>query len=141
MGPQGQRAPPPTRASVRRARTSCTRRRSSGSNLVMRALEPPALPTSIAAPSSPLLTPDEGGLAEQMGNLDDAILSYERALRTNPNSIAAMNSISSVLRTREDFPKAAEYLNAILKLDERNGEAWGCLGMPAGFPMRPSPSR
>ena len=68
-----------------------------------------------------------------MGNLDDAMASYERALRTNPNSIPAMNSMSSVLRTREDFPKAAEYLNAILKLDERNGEAWGCLGMPRGL--------
>jgi tetratricopeptide (TPR) repeat protein len=74
------------------------------------------------------LTRDEGNLAEQMGNLDDAMASYERALRTNPNSIPAMNAMSSVLRTREDFPKAAEYLNAILKLDERNGEAWGCLG-------------
>ena len=63
-----------------------------------------------------------------MGNLDDAMASYERALRTNPNSIPAMNAMSSVLRTREDFPKAAEYLNAILKLDERNGDAWGCLG-------------
>lgn len=70
-----------------------------------------------------------------MGNLDDAMASYERALRTNPNSIPAMNSMSSVLRTREDFPKAAEYLNAILKLDERNGEAWGCLGMRRGFPI------
>ncbi|AEO61745.1 hypothetical protein MYCTH_2071423 [Thermothelomyces thermophilus ATCC 42464] len=69
-----------------------------------------------------------GNLAEQMGNLDDAMASYERALRTNPNSIPAMSAMSSVLRTREDFPKAAEYLNAILKLDERNGEAWGCLG-------------
>src|SRR4051794_21509860 len=66
-----------------------------------------------------------------MGNLDDAMASYERALRTNPNSIPAMNAMSSVLRTREDFPKAAEYLNAILKLDERNGEAWGCLGVCA----------
>lgn len=63
-----------------------------------------------------------------MGNLDDAMASYERAIRTNPNSIPAMNAMSSVLRTREDFPKAAEYLNAILKLDERNGDAWGCLG-------------
>lgn len=69
-----------------------------------------------------------GGLAEQMGNLDDAMASYERALRTNPNSISAMNAMSSVLRTREDFPKAAEYLNAILKLDEGNGDAWGSLG-------------
>lgn len=63
-----------------------------------------------------------------MGNLDDAMSSYERALRANPNSIPALNAISLVLRTREEFPKAAEYLNAILKLDERNGEAWGSLG-------------
>jgi tetratricopeptide (TPR) repeat protein len=87
------------------------------------------------------LTRDEGGLAEQMGNLDDAMASYERALRTNPNSIPAMNAMSSVLRTREDFPKAAEYLNAILKLDERNGEAWGCLGAYAREKKNPSMTR
>jgi glucose repression mediator protein len=39
-----------------------------------------------------------------------------------------MNAISCVLRTREEFPKAAEYLQAILKLDNTNGEAWGSLG-------------
>jgi glucose repression mediator protein len=74
------------------------------------------------------LTRSLGNLAEQMGNLDDAMASYERALRTNPNSIPAMSAMSQVLRTREDFPKAAEYLNAILKLDNSNGEAWGYLG-------------
>ncbi len=40
-----------------------------------------------------------------------------------------MNSISLILRTREEFPKAAEYLHAILKLDNANGQAWGSLGM------------
>lgn len=63
-----------------------------------------------------------------MGHLDDAMACYERALRANPNSIPAMSGMSSVLRAREDFVKAAEYLNAILKLDDRNGEAWGSLG-------------
>ncbi len=53
---------------------------------------------------------------------------YEHALRANPHSIPAMNSISLILRTREEFPKAAEYLHAILKLDNTNGEAWGSLG-------------
>jgi tetratricopeptide (TPR) repeat protein len=75
-----------------------------------------------------------------MGNLDDAMNAYERALRANPSSIPAMNAMSLVLRTREDFPKAAEFLNAILKLDERNGEAWGSLGayldrLFAGYPL------
>jgi tetratricopeptide (TPR) repeat protein len=72
-----------------------------------------------------------------MGNLDEAMSSYERALRTNPNSVPAMNAMSSVLRTREDFPKAAEYLNAIIKLDDRNGEAWGCLGTLRSPPACP----
>lgn len=75
-----------------------------------------------------------GSLAETMntGNgaahLDDAISAYEQALRANPNSIPAMNAISLILRTKEDFSKAAEYLQAIIKLDARNGEAWGSLG-------------
>lgn len=63
-----------------------------------------------------------------MGNLEDAMSSYENALRANPNSIPAMNAMSLVLRTREEFSKAAEYLDAVLKLDPRNGEAWGSLG-------------
>ncbi|EGS23748.1 uncharacterized protein CTHT_0004500 [Thermochaetoides thermophila DSM 1495] len=69
-----------------------------------------------------------GQLAELMGNLDDAMGAYERALRHNPQSIPAMTAISCVLRTREEFQKAAEYLQAILRLDETNGEAWGNLG-------------
>ena len=71
---------------------------------------------------------DEGALAELMGNLEDAMSAYEHALRANPNSIPAMNAISLVLRTREEFSKAADYLQAILKLDNTNGEAWGSLG-------------
>lgn len=39
-----------------------------------------------------------------------------------------MNAISLILRTKEDFGKAVEYLNAILALDANNGEAWGSLG-------------
>lgn len=63
-----------------------------------------------------------------MGNLDDALQAYEHALRANPNCIQAMNAISLILRTREEFPKAVEYLNAILKLDNSNGEVWGSIG-------------
>lgn len=40
-----------------------------------------------------------------------------------------MNAISLILRTREEFHKAVEFLQAILKIDERNGEVWGSLGM------------
>ncbi len=39
-----------------------------------------------------------------------------------------MNAISLILRTREEFAKAVDYLQAILKLDQNNGEVWGSLG-------------
>lgn len=39
-----------------------------------------------------------------------------------------MSAIAQILRTREQFPKAIEYLQTILKLDPQNGEAWSNLG-------------
>lgn len=79
-------------------------------------------------PRSSQLTASAGSLSELLGNVEDALFAYEQAIRANPNSIQAMNSISAILRTREDFPKAIEYLNQILKIDQSNGEAWGSLG-------------
>ena len=64
-----------------------------------------------------------------MGDLDEALRAYERALQHNGTSIKAMNAISTVLRTKENFPKAVEYLQAILKIESSNGEVWGSLGM------------
>lgn len=66
-----------------------------------------------------------------MGDLDGAFTAYERALRHNYQSITAMNAISCILRTKENFPKAVEFLQAILKLDGNNGEVWGSLGSDA----------
>jgi glucose repression mediator protein len=64
-----------------------------------------------------------------MGDLDSAMSAYEQALRHNQWSIPAMTAISQILRTREQFTKAIEYLQQILKLDPQNGETWGSLGM------------
>ncbi|KNG81485.1 transcriptional corepressor Cyc8 [Aspergillus nomiae NRRL 13137] len=69
-----------------------------------------------------------GGLTELMGDLDGAMNAYEQALRHNQWSIPAMNAISCILRTKEQFPKAIEYLQNILKLDPTSGETWGSLG-------------
>ena len=63
-----------------------------------------------------------------MGNTDEAVVAYEHALRANPRSIPAMNAISSILRTQEQFNKAVELLQNILKLDQNNGDVWGSLG-------------
>ncbi|KAI5852647.1 hypothetical protein DFP73DRAFT_10154 [Morchella snyderi] len=69
-----------------------------------------------------------GSLTELMGDLDRAMAAYENALRQNPYSIPAMNSISCILRTKEQFSKAVEYLQSILNLDGNNGDIWGSLG-------------
>jgi glucose repression mediator protein len=63
-----------------------------------------------------------------LGDLDQAMNAYEKALVANPRSIPAMNAISCILRTQEHFHKAVEYLQNILKLDGNNGDVWGSLG-------------
>ena len=56
------------------------------------------------------------------------MFAYEYALRANPKSIPALNAMSLILRTKEDFGKAIEYLQIILGMDNTNGEVWGSLG-------------
>jgi glucose repression mediator protein len=68
-----------------------------------------------------------------IGNHDEAINSYEHALRANPQSIPAMVAISGIMRQQEQYHKAVDYLQSILKLDATNGEIWGSLGMPHSF--------
>lgn len=77
---------------------------------------------------NPLTDNSLGNFFEMIGQLDEAIGAYEHALRASPRSIPAMNAISSILRTQENFPKAVEYLNQILSLDQANGDCWGSLG-------------
>ncbi|KAI4220562.1 MAG: hypothetical protein L6R36_007533 [Xanthoria steineri] len=69
-----------------------------------------------------------GSASELMNDLDSALTAYERALQHNYQSITAMNAISCILRTKENFPRAVEFLQGILKLDQNNGEVWGSLG-------------
>ncbi|KAI1740469.1 hypothetical protein F4680DRAFT_418204 [Xylaria scruposa] len=94
----------------------------------------PAQGSQWGAPSRHMVAVNEslwmqiGSFSELLGNLDDAMQAYERALNANPNSVPAMNAISLILRTREDFHKAVEFLQAILKIDAQNGEVWGSLG-------------
>lgn len=69
-----------------------------------------------------------GTVSELQGDPDGALFAYEQALRHNYQSIQALNAISCILRTKENFPRAVEYLQTILKLDQSNGEVWGSLG-------------
>lgn len=64
-----------------------------------------------------------------MGELDSATQAYERALSFNQMSVAAMLSISCILRSKDQFPAAVEYLRQILRIEHNNGEVWSSLGM------------
>jgi glucose repression mediator protein len=63
-----------------------------------------------------------------MQDLDGAMQCYEQALKHNQWSIPAMQGIACILRTRDQFPHAVEYLRTILKVDPTNGDVWGSLG-------------
>ncbi|KAK3096311.1 glucose repression mediator protein, partial [Teratosphaeriaceae sp. CCFEE 6253] len=69
-----------------------------------------------------------GRLSEQMGELDGAIQSYERAMSFNQWSVPAMLAISCILRSKDQFTAAVEYLRQIIKIDPTNGEVWSSLG-------------
>jgi general transcriptional corepressor CYC8 len=63
-----------------------------------------------------------------MGDPEAALVCYERALTHNQWSVPALLGIASVLREKEQFMPATEYLKTILKVDQNNGEVWGSLG-------------
>lgn len=69
-----------------------------------------------------------GALHEMQGELDNAITAYEQAIKHNSWSVPAMQAISGILRSRDQFAHAIEYLRTILKIDANNGEVWGSLG-------------
>lgn len=67
-------------------------------------------------------------MSEQMQDLDGAFQCYEHALKHNQWSVPAMQGIACILRTKDHFPQAVEYLRTIIKVDPANGEVWGSLG-------------
>lgn len=69
-----------------------------------------------------------GQLSELMGELDGATQAYERAMSFNQWSVPAMLAISCILRSKDQFTAAVEYLRQIIKIDPANGEVWSSLG-------------
>lgn len=63
-----------------------------------------------------------------MQDYDGAMQCYEQALKFNQWSVPAMQGIACILRTKDAFPAAVEYLRTILKVDPTNGDVWGSLG-------------
>lgn len=69
-----------------------------------------------------------GSLSEMMGELDGATQAHERAMNFNQWSVPAMLAISCILRSKDQFTAAVEYLRQIIKIEPANGEVWSSLG-------------
>ncbi|KAH9487170.1 General transcriptional corepressor ssn6 [Psilocybe cubensis] len=101
--------------------------------LIQNALPPPPPP---ANPSiiHKLNTANEqtwlliGRVAEQMGDLEHALSAYENALRHNPTSVSGLTQVAGIARIKENYPKAVDFFQRVLGIEEDNGEIWSALG-------------
>ncbi|KAI0706189.1 hypothetical protein BC835DRAFT_1403620 [Cytidiella melzeri] len=69
-----------------------------------------------------------GRVAEQMGNLEHALSAYENALRHNSMSLPGLTQVAGIARIKENYPKAVEYFQRVLNMQQDNGEVWSALG-------------
>ncbi|KAJ4485474.1 TPR-like protein [Lentinula aciculospora] len=69
-----------------------------------------------------------GRVAEQMGDLEHALSAYENALRHNPMSLSGLTQVAGIARIKENYPKAIEFFQRVLNLQDDNGEVWSALG-------------
>lgn len=69
-----------------------------------------------------------GAVSEVMNDIDKALYSYENVLRHNPYNVKALSQIANFSRARDQFPKAVEYYQRILAIENNNGEIWGAIG-------------
>ncbi|KAF9529472.1 hypothetical protein CPB83DRAFT_790062 [Crepidotus variabilis] len=69
-----------------------------------------------------------GRVAEQMGDLEHALSAYENALRHNPTSVSGLTQVAGIARIKENYPKAVDYFQRVLQIEEDNGEIWSALG-------------
>lgn len=63
-----------------------------------------------------------------MGDLEHALSAYENALRHNPMSLSGLTQVAGIARIKENYPKAIDYFQRVLGLQEENGEVWSALG-------------
>ncbi|KAF8971594.1 hypothetical protein BDZ97DRAFT_1254628 [Flammula alnicola] len=69
-----------------------------------------------------------GRVAEQMGDLEHALSAYENALRHNPTSVSGLTQVAGIARIKENYPKAVDFFQRVLQIEEDNGEIWSALG-------------
>ncbi|KAJ1912737.1 glucose repression mediator protein [Tieghemiomyces parasiticus] len=90
--------------------------------------KPPAAPLSRSTILREQIWVKAGNLHELFEEPDQALKSYENALRHNPNSVPALTQIAALYRARDDFAKAVDYFQRIISIEPNNGEVWGAVG-------------
>jgi len=63
-----------------------------------------------------------------MGDLEHALSAYENALRHNPLSVSGLTQVAGIARIKENYPKAIDFFQRVLTIEEENGEIWSALG-------------
>ncbi|TIA91970.1 hypothetical protein E3P99_00801 [Wallemia hederae] len=66
--------------------------------------------------------------AEAMNDAERALVSYQNALVHSPYSITALSAVGAIYRHRENFPKAIEFYQRALNVQQDNGDIWSALG-------------
>jgi Flp pilus assembly protein TadD len=64
-----------------------------------------------------------GALLQMRGKLDEAIASYQQALKVEPNNPTAHNSLAAALLMQDRIPDAIEQLRQTLRIDSSYGNA------------------
>jgi tetratricopeptide (TPR) repeat protein len=80
----------------------------------------------------------EGNKYFAMGKYDEAILSFDRILRLNPNHDVALNNKGSTLIDSGKPSKALSYLDKALSINPNNDVAWSTKGMVYNVLGKPS---
>jgi tetratricopeptide (TPR) repeat protein len=79
----------------------------------------------------------QGEQAETADRWDQALVSYQQALRLNPNSASAETKLAGVYYHRKEFDKALDYSGRALAAEPRNWEAAKLAGLAAFDLNRP----
>jgi glucose repression mediator protein len=72
-----------------------------------------------------------GRLWELFKDEENALQSYNCALKSNAGCVPAMMAIANMLKERDQYGPAIEYYRNITKFEEGNGDVWANLGTHA----------
>ncbi|HWQ64180.1 MAG TPA: tetratricopeptide repeat protein, partial [Methanospirillum sp.] len=70
-----------------------------------------------------------GNNLQAKGNIDEAIKSFDRAIKSDQNNAVALNNKGTALVEKGEFDKALDIFNQALKIDPDYKEAWNNKGI------------